>query len=257
MTTMGTHQNIGDIISDTDGNRLLIIDYKSMIMNNKKTENSLERIRQTFAFTSLDCSKDKMIAFLYGIVMGWDDNSFKELMDLHNWSDKDVVDIKMWHENYIKTMKLLGGDNHNNEVKSLTVHEKAVIMICKLNYEKYGDVDECLKAIISSHCMCFYEDIEPIQILQFMRRLYIKVDNITDTLKLIENLECEATRSVIYRLDTHYFKTQILQYTHRLRFLNITNDKNEPIIDIKLSKDERTFVSNCLKQIQHTRNGRK
>ncbi len=68
--------------------------------------NPLQRLRETFAFTSRDCSEDKMIAFLYGIVMGWGDAAYVELKDKHNWNDRDIEHQKMWHENYNKAWKL-------------------------------------------------------------------------------------------------------------------------------------------------------
>jgi hypothetical protein len=68
--------------------------------------NPLQRMRETFAFTSRDCSEDKMIAFLYGIVMGWDDESYNEIKSKHNWSDEDIRLQKQWHQNYNKAWNL-------------------------------------------------------------------------------------------------------------------------------------------------------
>lgn len=74
--------------------------------------NPLQKMRETFAFTSRDCSEDKMIAFLYGIVMGWDDDSYTELKEKHNWSDEDIRLQKEWHNNYNKAWNLFM-DQHN------------------------------------------------------------------------------------------------------------------------------------------------
>lgn len=68
--------------------------------------NPLQRLRETFAFTSRDCGEDKMIAFMYGIIMGWDDDSYSELKEQHNWSDKDIELQKMWHKNYNEAWNL-------------------------------------------------------------------------------------------------------------------------------------------------------
>jgi hypothetical protein len=75
--------------------------------------NPLQRLHETFAFTSRDCSEDKMIAFMYGVVMGWDDASYAELQPKHNWSDKDVELQKMWHKNYQKAWELFMGAEAN------------------------------------------------------------------------------------------------------------------------------------------------
>ena len=64
--------------------------------------NPLQRLNEVFGFTSRDCSEDKMIAFMYGIICGWDDDSYEELKEKHGWSNKEVELQKMWHENYKK-----------------------------------------------------------------------------------------------------------------------------------------------------------
>ena len=68
--------------------------------------NPLQRLVEAFASTSRDCSEDKMIAFMYGIIMGWDNASYSFLKDKHNWSDRDVELQKMWHKNYEKAWNL-------------------------------------------------------------------------------------------------------------------------------------------------------
>lgn len=66
------------------------------------TTNPLQKLNEIFAFTSRDCSEDKMIACMYGIITGWDDASYEELKQQHNWSDDDIKWQKLWHENYKK-----------------------------------------------------------------------------------------------------------------------------------------------------------
>lgn len=68
--------------------------------------NPLQKMKETHVFTSRDCGEDKMIAFLYGIVVGWNDESYNELKEKHNWSDEDVRLQKKWHENYNKAWNL-------------------------------------------------------------------------------------------------------------------------------------------------------
>lgn len=70
------------------------------------TTNPLQKLNEIFAFTSRDCSEDKMIACMYGIVMGWDDAAYAELKEKHGWSDDTVNFQKMWHENYKKAWNL-------------------------------------------------------------------------------------------------------------------------------------------------------
>lgn len=77
--------------------------------------NALQRLQETFVFTSRDCSEDKMIAFMYGIVMGWDDESYSELQPKHNWSNKDIELQKMWHKNYKKAWQLFMNEESINK----------------------------------------------------------------------------------------------------------------------------------------------
>lgn len=64
------------------------------------TTNPLQKLNEIFAFTVRDCSEDKMIACMYGIICGWDDASYKELKAKHKWSDEDIMWQKLWHKNY-------------------------------------------------------------------------------------------------------------------------------------------------------------
>lgn len=64
--------------------------------------NPLQKLNEILAFTSRDCSEDEMIACMYGIISGWDDDSYEELKIKHGWSDNTVEWQKLWHENYKK-----------------------------------------------------------------------------------------------------------------------------------------------------------
>lgn len=70
------------------------------------TTNPLQKLQEIFGLTSLDCGEDKMIACMYGIIMGWDDAAYTELRFKHNWSDEDIDYMKMWNENYKKAWNL-------------------------------------------------------------------------------------------------------------------------------------------------------
>ena len=74
------------------------------------TTNPLQKLNEIFAFTSRDCSEDKMVACMYGIVMGWDDAAYAELKPKLNWSDDDVKWQKLWHENYKKAWNSYMGE---------------------------------------------------------------------------------------------------------------------------------------------------
>ena len=75
--------------------------------------NPLQKLQEVFAFTSRDCSEDKMIAFMYGVISGWDDDAYAELKVKHNWSNKDVELQKAWHIEYKKAWNLYMGAVEN------------------------------------------------------------------------------------------------------------------------------------------------
>ena len=74
-------------------------------------KNPLQKLHEILAFTSRDCSEDKMIACMYGIILGWDDEAYEELKKTHNWSDSDMKLQKEWHEEYTKIWNLYMKEN--------------------------------------------------------------------------------------------------------------------------------------------------
>lgn len=68
--------------------------------------NALQKLKEILTMTSRDTAEDKMIACMYGIIVGWDDNSYKELQQTHNWSHEDVRLQKLWHKNFNKAWNL-------------------------------------------------------------------------------------------------------------------------------------------------------
>jgi len=62
--------------------------------------NPLQRLRETLSFTSRDCGDDKMVAFMYAIINGWDNGSYQELSDKHGWSAVDIDRMKEWCHQY-------------------------------------------------------------------------------------------------------------------------------------------------------------
>jgi hypothetical protein len=62
--------------------------------------NPLQKLHEVLAFSSKDMSINKCDSFLYGIIVGWDENAYKELKIIHNWSSDEVELQKKWHEKY-------------------------------------------------------------------------------------------------------------------------------------------------------------
>jgi hypothetical protein len=59
--------------------------------------NVLEYLSNTFATDSRDWSDNEKDARLYGIICGWDDASFKELIEKFEWDKEMVNRIKRLH----------------------------------------------------------------------------------------------------------------------------------------------------------------
>jgi len=62
--------------------------------------NPLQELYEILTRTSRDTGEDKMIAVMYGIIVGWDDDSYEELKLKHGWTDQNIQNQKEWHEKY-------------------------------------------------------------------------------------------------------------------------------------------------------------
>ena len=70
-------------------------------------ENPLQSLTTALTCTSKDMSLDKLDAYLYGIIVGWEDSSYAELKVRHGWSDETIEYQKRLNQNYIKAWDLL------------------------------------------------------------------------------------------------------------------------------------------------------
>lgn len=77
--------------------------------------NALQELNEILTRTSRDVSEDKMIACIYGIVVGWDDASYAELKQKHHWTDDNIKIQKTLHENYKKAWNLFMNDLEANK----------------------------------------------------------------------------------------------------------------------------------------------
>ena len=72
--------------------------------------NALQALRESYTLSSRNMSESKFDAWIYGIIVGWDDASYRELQPKHGWTDDQVLYNKLLHENYkqawIEFMKL-------------------------------------------------------------------------------------------------------------------------------------------------------
>ena len=69
-------------------------------MSAANIECPLESIDCTLAFASKDWAVDKNDAWIYGIVVGWDDEALLELKEKFGWTNSTVDRLKALHSKF-------------------------------------------------------------------------------------------------------------------------------------------------------------
>jgi len=62
--------------------------------------NPFDSIHTCCAFWCGDWSEDHRLAWIYGIVCGWED--YQELQEMHGWDDEAIERLKYLHKEYKK-----------------------------------------------------------------------------------------------------------------------------------------------------------
>lgn len=68
--------------------------------------NPLQELREILTRTSRDIAQDKMLSCIYGIIVGWDDKSYKEFKKTFGWTDQNIKWQKFWHAQYIEAWNM-------------------------------------------------------------------------------------------------------------------------------------------------------
>ena len=68
--------------------------------------NPLQALRESFTRTSKDMCEAKFDAWTYGVIVGYDDDSYRELSKRFEWSAIQIDYNKLLHENYNKAWSL-------------------------------------------------------------------------------------------------------------------------------------------------------
>lgn len=66
----------------------------------KAQENPKDSLEMAIAFGSYDWSTYDRHAWIYGIICGWDDASYKEMAKQHGWSADSVARLKRLHKKF-------------------------------------------------------------------------------------------------------------------------------------------------------------
>ena len=67
--------------------------------------NPLLSIADAMSFWAGDWGQNSRLAWIYGIVHGWDDDSLDEPKKKHSWNQEAVERLKQLHKNYIEIEK--------------------------------------------------------------------------------------------------------------------------------------------------------
>ena len=62
-------------------------------------DNCFESIERAIAFDSQDWSTDRRLAWIYGIVFGWEDAE-QELKIKHGWTNEDIERLNKYHKQW-------------------------------------------------------------------------------------------------------------------------------------------------------------
>lgn len=68
---------------------------------NKYKEDNKNLVYNSIIFPPKDWSLTKHDAYIYGIIVGWDDNAIEELKQKFSWSDKEVQELKDLNKKFL------------------------------------------------------------------------------------------------------------------------------------------------------------
>lgn len=69
--------------------------------------NPLQALVMSLCCSPKDFAEHKFDAYLYGIIVGWDDDVYETLKGQHGWSDNVIIYQKRLHQNFIHAWNLL------------------------------------------------------------------------------------------------------------------------------------------------------
>ena len=69
--------------------------------------NPLQELHEILTRSAKDMSKEKTLACMYGIIVGWDDESYKELKESLGWTDSNVEFQKDMNAKYTEAWNLV------------------------------------------------------------------------------------------------------------------------------------------------------
>jgi hypothetical protein len=84
----------------------------------KRNEDPLQSLYDTVVFHSHDWGVHKRDVWLYGIIVGWDDDSLEEFKIKFRWSEEAIKRLKRLHKRFKKLKK----ESSEEFIKNLKVN---------------------------------------------------------------------------------------------------------------------------------------
>lgn len=97
--------------------------------------NAITSSAKVYALTSHD-------AWIYGIIVGWDDSDFVQLQEMHKWSDTTVARLKRLHEKYVKLTVAAAKDYVQTFIKGFGKETASVTALTKCQVTKAAKMNE-------------------------------------------------------------------------------------------------------------------
>lgn len=88
--------------------------------NITKDENPFESLHNLIVFSPSDFSQTVELAWIYGIIIGWDDEEcFREFeKQFTHWNKKDSLRLKKLHDNFVRIARENGAECYKSTTDS-------------------------------------------------------------------------------------------------------------------------------------------
>lgn len=69
-----------------------------------KLKEVIKSIASAISFSPYDWASHHRLAWIYGVIIGWDNDSIKELKEKYDWTDETVERLKTYHKTISKLL---------------------------------------------------------------------------------------------------------------------------------------------------------
>lgn len=83
------------------------LDCEWRVADDGPPENPLQALVMSICRSPKDFAEHKFDAYIYGVIVGWDNDAYETLKGQHGWADSQIEYQKKLHQNFIKAWNLL------------------------------------------------------------------------------------------------------------------------------------------------------